>query len=128
MDRMLLEGKMPIDLVWRPRPIFAQGRHPCIAVAEVPTANFEELLDDVDIVVTNFPYSRVVFAALNSTTPIIYLDRGNKAFIDLSYDDRGLPQVRPQALADAIFGAQLADVDLIGRFGTRFAWESQGGG
>ena len=114
--------KMPIELVCRPHPNgpFGGAKHPLASVATVPEEPFEELLDDVEVVVTDSPFSRVLCAALGSDKPIIYLDPGHNYFsdevlplvkerctiIDLDYDDRGLPHVDAAMLEARHFSSQ----------------------
>ena len=132
-----LMQRLPVDLVCRPHPggVFSGKRHPLDSICLVPAALFEELLDDVDVIVLDSPYSRVMCAALESTKPIIYLDPGHDYFCDsvmplvrerciiipLSYDARGLPQVDAEGLADAIGNARAPDGDLAHRFGRLIA-------
>jgi hypothetical protein len=123
---------MPIDLVCRPHPggIFTGKRHLLSLVAEIPAAGFEELLDDIDIVVIDSPVTRVMCAALASTKPVIYLDPGHNYFckslmplvkerctiIDLTYDSRGLPQIDAQELAAAVGTVRPPDGDIVQQF------------
>jgi hypothetical protein len=129
--------KMPIDLICRPHPrgVFGGKPHPLSRVAEVPSEPFEQLIDDVDIVITDSPFSRVLCEALCTGKPIIFLDPGHDYFcdavlpsvkerctiIDLRFDERGLPQVNPEQLAAAIFDTQDPGSDVIGQFRQMFA-------
>jgi hypothetical protein len=99
-------------------------------VANVPDESFEELIDDVDIVITDSPFSRVLCQALCTGKPIIFLDPGHDYFcdevlplvverctiIELYYDERGLPQVDAEQVAAAIFDAKSPNDEVVGKF------------
>jgi hypothetical protein len=124
--------QMPINLICRPHPggIFAAKSHPLSKYAHVPAKLFEQLIDEVDIVVTDSPFSRVMCAALCSDKPMIYLDPGYDYFceeilplveerctvIALEYDSRGLPQVDNVRLEAAIFDTKAPDGEIVRRF------------
>jgi hypothetical protein len=123
---------MPIELVCRPHPNgpFGGAQHPLARVATVPEEPFEELLEGVEVVITDSPFSRVLCAALSSSKPIIYLDPGHNYFsdevlplvrerctiINLDYGDRGLPQVDASALEHAIFYPKKINPELVDWF------------
>jgi hypothetical protein len=124
--------KLPIDLICRPHPrgVFGGRPHPLSGIANVPSETFEKLIDDVDIVVTDSPFSRVLCQALCTGKPIIFLDPGHDYFcdsvlplvrerctiIDVHYDGRGLPQVNAEQLAAAIFDARRPSCEVVGQF------------
>jgi hypothetical protein len=123
---------LPIDLICRPHPNgpFGGAKHPLAGVATIPEERFEELLDGVDVVITDSPFSRVLCAALGSDKPIIYLDPGHDYFADevlprvqerctiitLDYDGRGLPQIDAAALEYAIFHPRAVDPERVDWF------------
>ena len=129
--------KMPIDLICRPHPggVFGGKPHPLSRIANVPSESFERLIDDVDILITDSPFSRVLCQALCTSKPIIFLDPGHDYFcdavlplvrerctiIDLHYDGRGLPQVSAEHLAAAIFEAQRPSGEVVGQFQKLFS-------
>jgi hypothetical protein len=131
--------KMPIDLVCRPHPggVFAGKPHPLSRSAQVPNQLFEQLIDDVDVVITDSPFSRVICQALCTDKPIVYLDPGYDYFcesvlplvkqrcsmIDVHYDSRGLPQVDAEQLETALLDAKKPDGELVRRFRQLFAAE-----
>jgi hypothetical protein len=131
--------KMPIDLVCRPHPggVFAGKPHPLSKSAYVPRQPFEQLIDDIDVLVTDSPFSRVLCEALCTDKPIVYLDAGHDYFcddvlplvkerctmIDLKYDSRGLPQVEAGQLEAALLDARRPNGDLVRRFRQLFATE-----
>jgi hypothetical protein len=130
---------MPIDLVCRPHPggVFAGKPHPLSKSAYVPPQPFEQLISDIDVLVTDSPFSRVLCEALCTDKPIVYLDPGHDYFcddvlplvkerctvIDLEYDSRGLPQVDAGQLETALLDAKRPDGDLVRRFRQLFATE-----
>ena len=131
--------KLPIDLICRPHPrgVFGGKPHPLSSIANVPSEPFEKLIDDVDIVITDSPFSRVLCQALCTGKPIIILDPGHDYFcdevlplvrercttIDLHYDERGLPQVDAEQVAAAIFDAQTPNGEIVRQFRRLFAAE-----
>ena len=130
---------MPIDLVYRPHPggVLGGKQNPVSTIANVPETTFEELLETVDLVVTDTPFSRVLCVALCSMKPVVYLDLGHDYFCEallplfnqrckivrLSYDDRGLPQADRNVLVEAIFHAEPPDATVVERFRNLFANE-----
>ena len=76
--------RLPIDLICRPHPrgVFGGRPHPLTTIANVPDESFEELIDDVDIVITDSPFSRVLCQALCTGKPIVFLDPGHDYFCD----------------------------------------------
>jgi hypothetical protein len=123
--------------VCRPHPggVFAGKPHPLSKAAYVPPQPFEQLISDIDVLVTDSPFSRVLCEALCTDKPIIYLDPGHDYFcdevlplvrercttIDLDYDSRGLPQVDAAQLEAALLGAKKPDGELVRRFRQLFA-------
>jgi hypothetical protein len=123
---------LPIELICRPHPggVFAGKAHPLCRAHSIPDKSFEKLIDDIDIVVTDSPFSRVLCHALCTEKPIVYLDPGYDYFceavlplvrkrctmIDLHYDSRGLPQVDAEQLKSAVLSAQTPDGELVRRF------------
>ena len=80
LDRTLRLGaalkELPIELVNRPHPygILRGHRHPLNYIEPVAKANFEQLLNDVDVIVLDGSFSRVFCISLMSDKPVVLID------------------------------------------------------
>ncbi len=91
-------------------------RHPLADVAPTSTRLFEEVIDDADIFLFDWPHSTIFWAALCTDRPVVYVDFGLTGFVPrvrelierrcrvvpAVYDDNNLPQVDTAALEGAI--------------------------
>ena len=127
---------LPIDLMLRPHPegVFAGKRHPLNRVAPVPKENFEQLLGRADTVVLDASLSRVFCISLISDKSVVLLDPGYRhvfpslqqglearcSIVPIAYDERGLPQVDKDELAEAVLHPRRPDIEVVRKFRSVF--------
>ena len=114
-------NKLPADVVLKPHPQNPSDawRRQFAGLCDITDVSFEKLIPDADVIVCDYPQSTTFWASLCSDRPVVLVDLGisplNSALaevydrrctiVDTSYDGDGLPQIRPDALGDAINGA-----------------------
>lgn len=115
-------GQLPVDLICKPHPdsISRDGHHPLESSAKVELRLFEDVIDTADVFVFDIVNSTTFWEAIVCTSrPIIYVDIGNITVnpsindmlrdrcrvVDVTYDDRNLPQIDSEAIADAVLSA-----------------------
>ena len=111
--------RLPIDLVCKPHPEGDRGgTQPLAAVAKVVEDRFETAIDDVDLLVFDYPATTTLSVALSTDRPIVLIDHGTMRFNDpaavmiakrcrivpATWNARNLPEVDGEELADAILG------------------------
>ncbi len=110
-------SRLPIDLVCKPHPEGDRGGiQPLAAVATVVEERFETAIDDVDLLIFDYPATTTLSVGLSTDRPVVLIDHGTMRFNDpaaamiarrcrivpTSYNDRNLPEVDGEALADAV--------------------------
>lgn len=110
--------EMPLDLLCQPHPegeLYGR-RHPLADVAPTSTRLFEEVMDEADIFLFDWPHSTTFWVALCTDRPVVYVDFGLTGFVPrvrelierrcrvvpAVYDANNLPQVDTAALERAI--------------------------
>ena len=115
-------NRLPVDLICKPHPdsISGDGHHPLESSAKMELRLFEDVIDTADVFVFDIVNSTTFWETVVCTSrPIIYVDIGNITvnpsindmlrdrcrIIDVTYDDRNLPQIDSEEISDAVLSA-----------------------
>jgi hypothetical protein len=117
--------RLPVDLICRPHPegIFSGRLHPLQALTGTEPRRFEQLMEEADVIVLDYPLSTTFGYSLCTEKPVVYLDVGigriepaMKSNLDkrarvvaCASDSRNRPVLDEKALADAIFSQDPVD-------------------
>jgi hypothetical protein len=117
--------RLGVDLVCKPHPegILRGGRHPLEDVSPVEYRKFEEIIDDADGFLYDYSQSTTFWEAVCTDRPITLIDFGITQFnatvaplidrrcrvIKARWDDRNLPIIDSDELADALLRRQSSD-------------------
>lgn len=115
---------LPIDLLCKPHPEgeLWRRRHPLAEVAPTSTARFEQVMDQADVFVFDYPMSTTFWEALTTHRPVVLVDFGvaepspavadalarRCRIVKARYGADNLPRVDEEELRDAILGAPAA--------------------
>lgn len=112
-------NQLPVDLVCKPHPEGDRGgRQPLADVAKIVEDRFETAVADADVLVFDYPATTTLSVALSTDRPIVLIDHGTMRFnapaaamiadrcrvVPTTWNDRNLPEVDAEALADAVLG------------------------
>lgn len=117
--------RLPVDLLCRPHPegIFSGQKHPLTELTVTESRPFEQLMDETDVVVLDYPISTTFGYSLCTEKPMVYLDIGigrvepaikaeferRARVVGCAPDSRNRPALDEKALADAIFSQHPVD-------------------
>jgi len=119
MRLVAMLGRLPIELACKPHPEGDRGgKQPLSAVATVVEDRFEAAVAHADLLVFDYPATTTLSVALSTDRPIVLIDHGTMRFNDpvaamitrrcrivpSTWNDRNLPEVEAEALAEAVLG------------------------
>ena len=119
MRLVSLLGRMPVDLTCKPHPEGDRGGvQPIAAIAAVDTDRFEVAVARADVLIFDYPATTALSVALSTDRPIVLIDHGTMRFnkpvarmisnrcriVPATWNDRNLPEVDSETLADAVLG------------------------
>ena len=113
-------SEMPLDLLCKPHPegVFSGLRHPLADIAPCTSAPFESTMAEADVFVFDRCSSTTFWRALCTNRPVVLIPIGPPKFhpqaeeilkrrcsvIEPWFDEKNLPRVDSELLADAVLG------------------------
>ena len=113
-------NKLPIDLICKPHPegLMEGKRHPLEGIASTNYGKFEDLIEDTDIFIFDYPPSTTFWESLCTDRRVVLIDLGISGFsksvrplvnarchtLEAEWDSDNRPFVNQDALADSILG------------------------